>query len=56
MWYLHRELSLPMLVWCEFRDGTAGPHPPYTDPMGLVTANYAPKNVYYTAQSLVINT
>lgn len=55
MWYLHRDLSLPMLVWCEFRDGTAGPKPPYTDPMGIVTPDYAPKPVYYTIQSMVAN-
>jgi len=55
MWYLHRYLSLPVLVWCEFRDGTAGPIAPYTDPMGLVTADYLPKDVYYTAQALVTN-
>ena len=53
MWYVHRYLSLPALVWCEFRDGTAGPAPPYTDPMGLVTADYSRKPVYFTAQSLV---
>jgi hypothetical protein len=56
MWYLHRYLGLPMLVWCEFRDGTAGPNPPYTDPMGLVTGAYARKAVYFAAQSLVVNT
>lgn len=56
MWYLHRYLDLPVLIWCEFRDGTAGPAPPYTDPMGLVTPDYARKPVYYTAQSLVIDT
>ncbi|MEA2689096.1 MAG: polysaccharide biosynthesis protein PslG [Candidatus Eremiobacteraeota bacterium] len=56
MWYLHRELGLPALVWCEFRDGTAGPKPPYTDPMGLVEANYAPKAVYVRAQYLVTST
>ncbi len=52
MWYLHRELSLPVMVWCEFRDGTAGPSPPYTDPYGLVTAGYQPKDVYYAVQRL----
>jgi hypothetical protein len=51
MWWLHRQLSLPALVWCEFRDGTAGLDPPYSNPMGLVTSTYAPKPVYYTAQS-----
>ena len=53
MWYLHRYLGLPMMIWCEFRDGTAGPSGPFTDPMGLVTPDYAPKPVYYTAQQLV---
>ncbi|MEO7039784.1 MAG: hypothetical protein ABI186_07110 [Candidatus Elarobacter sp.] len=56
MWYLHRDLDLPMLVWCEFRDGTAGPHPPYTDPMGLVEPDYSPKKVFFTVQSLVTAT
>lgn len=54
MWNLHRDLGLPTMVWCEFRDGTAGPYPPYTDPMGLVTPDYGRKAVYYTAQSLVL--
>jgi hypothetical protein len=53
MWSLHRYLSLPAMVWCEFRDGTAGPSGPFTDPMGLVTPDYVPKPVYYTAQQLV---
>jgi hypothetical protein len=53
MWDVHRYLGLPAMVWCEFRDGTAGPNPPYNDPMGLVTADYTQKPVYYTAQSLV---
>lgn len=56
MWYLHRDLELPMLIWCEFRDGTAGPHPPYTDPMGLVLQDYTPKKVFFTAQSLIAGT
>ena len=53
MWSLHRYLNLPAMVWCEFRDGTAGPSGPFTDPMGLVTPDYVPKPVYYTAQQLV---
>jgi hypothetical protein len=53
MWQVHRYLGLPMLIWCEFRDGTAGSEPPYTDPMGLVTASYVPKPVYYTAKGLI---
>jgi hypothetical protein len=55
MWYVHRYLSLPALVWCEFRDGTAGPKPPYNDPMGLVLADYSPKAVYYTALRTIVN-
>jgi hypothetical protein len=55
MWYVHRQLSLPVLIWCEFRDGTAGTTPPYTDPLGLVTAGYGLKDVYYTAKALVGN-
>ncbi len=55
MWYLHRYLGLPAMVWCEFRDGTAGPNPPYNDPMGLVAPDYVPKAVYYTAQYLTVN-
>ena len=53
MWRVHRYLGLPTLLWCEFRDGTAGPYPPYTDPMGLVRADYTPKLAYFTAQSIV---
>jgi hypothetical protein len=53
LWYVHRYLGLPVMVWCEFRDGTAGSSPPYTDPMGLVTADYSLKAAYYVAQSLV---
>jgi len=56
MWYLHRDLGLPAMVWCEFRDGTAGPRPPYTDPMGLVSVEYVPKVVYYRAQYMVSHT
>lgn len=56
MWYLHRDLGLPALIWCEFRDGTAGPRPPYTDPMGLVLPDYTPKKVFFTVQSLVAAT
>lgn len=50
MWNIHRELGLPAMIWCEFRDGTAGPKPPYSDPYGLVTAQYQQKNVYLTVQ------
>jgi hypothetical protein len=53
MWDLHRQLSLPALVWCEFRDGSAGLNPPYNDPMGLVTSEYVRKRVYFTAQAAI---
>lgn len=55
MWYLHRELGLPAMIWCEFRDGTAGASGPYTYPYGLVTANYGPKGVYYAAQATIVS-
>jgi hypothetical protein len=55
MWDVHRELSLPAMVWCEFRDGTAGPQPPYTDPYGLVSADYAPKPVYAAVQATIVD-
>jgi hypothetical protein len=51
MWSLHRQLNLPALVWCEFRDGSAGLNPPYNDPMGLVISTYLPKRVYFTVQA-----
>lgn len=53
MWYLHRQLGLPTMVWAEFRDGTAGTFGSYTEPYGLVTAAYEPKAVYYAAQAVV---
>ncbi len=53
MWYLHRELNLPTLLWCEFRDGTAGDTPPFNEAYGLVGPDYSPKSVYFAAQSLV---
>ncbi len=46
MWYLHRELELPTLVWCEFRDGDAGPIPPFNEAYGLVNPDYSIKSVY----------
>jgi hypothetical protein len=49
MWYLHRELNLPTLVWCEFRDGGAGNEPPFNEPYGLVNADYSIKSVYAAA-------
>ena len=56
LWSIHRYLALPAMVWCEFRDGTAGTMPPYTNPQGLVTAGYEPKATYVVAQSLVAPT
>jgi hypothetical protein len=53
LWNIHRYLGLPVMVWCEFRDGTAGTMPPYTNPQGLVTASYDPKATYVVAQSVV---
>jgi hypothetical protein len=52
MWYIHRQLSLPTMIWVEFRDGTAGEGADGY-PYGLVTADYTPKLEYYTAQQLV---
>lgn len=53
MWYLHRDLGLPTLVWAEFRDGTAGVGQNFGKPYGLVSAAYQPKSVYYTAVATV---
>jgi hypothetical protein len=53
MWYVHRQLSLPTMIWVEFRDGSAGTSGPNAYPYGLVTAAYEPKLEYYTAQNLV---
>ncbi len=52
MWYLHRALGLPTLIWCELRDGTAGNTAPYNWPYGLVDPAYHPKVAYYTAKAL----
>jgi hypothetical protein len=51
-WYVHRANGIPTMVWCELRDGTAGPSGAYTLPYGLVYTNYRPKPSYYAAQSL----
>jgi hypothetical protein len=53
MWYLHRELNLPTLIWCEFRDGTAGTSPPFNEDYGLVNADYSIKSVYAAVQLAV---
>ena len=50
MWYLHRELQLPTFIWCEFRDGDAGDHPPFNETYGLVNPNYSIKSVYAAVQ------
>jgi len=50
MWYLHRELELPTFIWCEFRDGDAGDHPPFNENYGLVNPNYSIKSVYAAVQ------
>ena len=52
MWYIHRALGLPTLIWCELRDFTAGLNPPYNYPYGMLWSTYNPKPVYYTAKSL----
>jgi hypothetical protein len=52
MWYIHRRLGLPTLIWCELRDFTAGDHAPYNYPYGLLWSTYRPKDAYYTAKSL----
>jgi hypothetical protein len=51
-WYVHRGLSIPTMVWCELRDGTAGPVGVFQLPYGLVYPNYTPKPAYYVAKSL----
>lgn len=52
MWYIHRALGLPTLIWCQLRDFTAGDTFPYNLPYGLVYSTYNPKTVYYTAKQL----
>jgi hypothetical protein len=53
MWYLHRELNLPTMIWCEFRDGAAGDQPPFNEAYGLVDQSYNAKPVYTTAQATI---
>jgi hypothetical protein len=53
MWFIHRRLSLPTMIWVEFRDGTAGASGPDSFPYGLVTADYTPKLNYYAAKELI---
>jgi hypothetical protein len=52
MWYVHRSLGIPTMIWCEMRDGNAGYNGAYTLPYGLVTTDYVLKPSYYAAQSL----
>lgn len=53
MWFIHRSLGLPTMIWCELRDGTAGSTGAYALPYGLVDKNYTPKPSYRMAQSLL---
>jgi hypothetical protein len=53
MWYIHRTLALPTMIWCELRDFTAGNDGPYAYPYGLLYSTYRPKASYYAAQTLV---
>ncbi len=53
MWYLHRELNLPTMIWCELRDGSAGSTGPDSYPYGLVTSSYAIKTVYAAAAATI---
>src|SRR5579884_1365382 len=53
MWYIHRMLGIPTMVWCEFRDGTAGHSGSFAYPYGLVDANYTRKESYFTARDLI---
>jgi hypothetical protein len=54
MWYIHRDLGLPTMIWCELRDGTAGKSGFFAYPYGLVDKHYAPKPSYAVAQSLIV--
>ncbi|MGZ3562919.1 MAG: hypothetical protein ACXVAS_13875 [Vulcanimicrobiaceae bacterium] len=54
MWYIHRSLGLPTMIWCELRDGTAGTMGAYTFPYGLVYPDYTLKPAYYAAESLIL--
>jgi hypothetical protein len=53
MWYLHRELNVPTMVWCELRDGSAGVNNSW--PYGLVNTDYQSKVVYDAAQETITN-
>ena len=53
MWYVHRILGLPTMVWCELRDRSAGTTGPYAYPYGLLYQNYAPKPSFAAAKALI---
>ena len=53
MWYIHRDIGLPTMIWCEFRDGTAGSSGANALPYGLVSSNYALKPSYRMARTLL---
>ncbi len=52
MWYIHRIFGIDTMIWCEFRDGTAGNTGAYSLPYGLVDANYSRKASYFAAKSV----
>lgn len=54
MWYIHRNVGVATMIWCELRDGTAGKNGPYALPYGLVAANYTVKPSYRMAASLIL--
>lgn len=54
MWYIHRELNLPTMVWCELRDGGAGSAPPFNEDYGLVASDYGLKAVFTAARNLIV--
>lgn len=53
MWYIHRDIGIPTMIWCELRDGTAGQHGQFAFPYGLIYKNYNLKPIYLVARSLV---
>lgn len=53
MWYIHRELGIPTMIWCELRDGTAGTKGQFAFPYGLVYKNYNLKPIYLVAQQII---
>jgi hypothetical protein len=53
MWYIHRNLGIPTMIWCELRDGTAGNNGTFTLPYGLLDPNYVRKESYFTAKTVI---